>query len=140
MGQPIAVAANIAFAFPDVCKTPSPGGPIPIPYPNIAQLSGALDTSATTGDPVMAGGQPILTAQSYTPTTSGDEAGTLGGVTSGRNMGPCTFATFSTTVFIHGQGVVRFGDSTEQNKTTREAGANAFGTVLSAEPTVLVGG
>jgi len=23
-------------AFPDVCKTPSPGGPVPIPYPNLA--------------------------------------------------------------------------------------------------------
>ena len=23
---------------PDVCKTPSPGGPIPIPYPNIGTL------------------------------------------------------------------------------------------------------
>ena len=22
-------------AFPDVCKTPSPGGPVPIPYPNL---------------------------------------------------------------------------------------------------------
>lgn len=22
--------------FPDVCKTPSPGGPVPIPYPNLA--------------------------------------------------------------------------------------------------------
>jgi hypothetical protein len=24
------------MAFPDVCKTPIPGGPVPIPYPNIA--------------------------------------------------------------------------------------------------------
>jgi hypothetical protein len=24
----------VVIAFPDVCKTPSPGGPIPIPYPN----------------------------------------------------------------------------------------------------------
>lgn len=24
------------MAFPDVCKTPTPGGPVPIPYPNIA--------------------------------------------------------------------------------------------------------
>jgi len=24
------------FGFPDVCKTPSPVGPIPIPYPNMA--------------------------------------------------------------------------------------------------------
>ena len=23
--------------FPDVCKTPTPGGPIPIPYPNIGK-------------------------------------------------------------------------------------------------------
>ena len=26
-------------AFPDVCKTPSPGGPVPIPYPNIANAT-----------------------------------------------------------------------------------------------------
>jgi hypothetical protein len=25
--------------IPDICKTPSPGGPVPIPYPNIAQQS-----------------------------------------------------------------------------------------------------
>jgi hypothetical protein len=30
---------TFAVAFPDVCKTPSPGGPIPIPYPNIAKSS-----------------------------------------------------------------------------------------------------
>ena len=28
------------IAFPDVCKTPAPGGPIPIPYPGVAQGSG----------------------------------------------------------------------------------------------------
>lgn len=27
------------LAFPDVCKTPSPGGPVPIPYPNIGTAS-----------------------------------------------------------------------------------------------------
>ena len=36
---------GIAKSFPDVCKTPSPGGPIPIPYPNIAKSS---DTSQGT--------------------------------------------------------------------------------------------
>ncbi len=30
-----------SIAFPDVCKTPSPGGPIPLPYPNIAMSSDA---------------------------------------------------------------------------------------------------
>jgi len=33
--------------FPDVCKTPSPGGPIPIPYPNIAKSSDASQTATT---------------------------------------------------------------------------------------------
>jgi hypothetical protein len=33
---------GVAIAFPDVCKTPSPSGPIPIPYPNIAK---SADTS-----------------------------------------------------------------------------------------------
>ena len=28
---------GVTIAFPDVCKTPTPGGPIPIPYPNISQ-------------------------------------------------------------------------------------------------------
>lgn len=27
---------GISIVFPDVCKTPGPGGPIPIPYPNTA--------------------------------------------------------------------------------------------------------
>jgi hypothetical protein len=27
--------------FPDVCKTPTPGGPVPIPYPNISGLGTA---------------------------------------------------------------------------------------------------
>ena len=30
---------GVTVAFPDVCKTPSPGGPVPIPYPNMAKTS-----------------------------------------------------------------------------------------------------
>jgi hypothetical protein len=33
---------------PDVCKTPSPGGPVPIPYPNVA-MGGDLVFSAFSG-------------------------------------------------------------------------------------------
>jgi hypothetical protein len=35
-------STGVTIAFPDVCKTPGPTGPIPIPYPNIA---GSSDTS-----------------------------------------------------------------------------------------------
>lgn len=31
------VKGGISFGFPDVTKTPSPGGPIPIPYPNFGR-------------------------------------------------------------------------------------------------------
>ena len=33
------------FAFPDTCKTPTPGGPVPIPYPNIAMVNQASCSS-----------------------------------------------------------------------------------------------
>jgi len=136
MPQPIAIADSIAFAFPDVCLTPAPPGPdIPIPYPNIAQLANATPVSGTNGDPVMAEGTAILLEDSEVSTSSGDEAGVSGGVANGgTNMGPCRMTTFSSSVFINGKAVVRFGDTTEQND------GNAVGTVLSAFPTVLVGG
>ena len=33
---------------PDVCKTPSPGGPVPIPYPVIISMSSSLKEGTTT--------------------------------------------------------------------------------------------
>ena len=36
---------GVTIAFPDVCKTPTPGGPIPIPYPNIAKSSDTTKAS-----------------------------------------------------------------------------------------------
>ena len=34
---------GMSLVFPDVCKTPTPGGPVPIPYPNLGKSS---DTTA----------------------------------------------------------------------------------------------
>jgi hypothetical protein len=126
MAQPITVTDGICFAFPDVCQTPSPSGTVPIPYPNIAQLSNATDTAST----VKAGGKPVVTEASSVLRSSGDEAGTGGP----GPMGKCTFTTFSKTVKANGKGIVRLGDSASQN------GGNAVGTVLGGLPTVLVGG
>jgi uncharacterized Zn-binding protein involved in type VI secretion len=126
MAQPITVTDGICFAFPDVCQTPSPAGPVPIPYPNIAQLSSASNTAST----VNAGGKPVVTEDSSIATSSGDEAGTAGPPP----MGKCTFTTFSKTVKANGKGIVRLGDTTSQNA------GNAVGAVLGGLPTVLVGG
>jgi hypothetical protein len=60
---------GIAESFPDVCETPSPGGPIPIPYPNIAKSS---DTSKGTKKVKTEGKMPMTKGASYKKST-GDE-------------------------------------------------------------------
>ncbi len=136
MSQPIAVAKGQAFAFPNVCLTPVPGSsPVPIPYPSIADLSQADDVSEN----VTVGGLGvILSEHSTVASTSGDEPGTDGGVTSLVNGGKCTFPQGSGTVQINGKAVVRMGDQTQQN--VGDPGPNAFGTVLAGDTSVLVGG
>ncbi len=60
---------GIAESFPDVCETPSPGGPIPIPYPNIAKSS---DTSKGT-EKVKIEGKEAMTKGSLYKKSTGDE-------------------------------------------------------------------
>ncbi len=132
MGKPVAVAKGIVLAFPDVCLTPTPAGTIPVPYPNIAQLDQASPVSAPG---LLVGGDPVLLKSSVVATSTGDEAGTAGGVTSGSIKGKCEFTQASGSVLYgsDGQGIVRFMDTTSQNN------GNATGVVLSAFPTVLIG-
>ena len=58
-------------AFPDVCKTPSPGGPVPIPYPN-AVGSGQQNTTASKAASVQR--TAVLTGSNFSR-SAGDEAG-----------------------------------------------------------------
>ncbi len=84
---------------------------------------------------MLAGGKGIILAEtSKVSSTSGDEAGSDGGVTSGGNGGECTFPQGSGTVKVNGKAVVRMGDPTQQN------GTNAMGIVLGGLTSVLVGG
>src|SRR4051812_609808 len=77
---------------PDVCLTPSPGGPAPVPYPNIA-FSKDLMLCATT---VSVDGQPLAVSDSIFATSTGDEGGTAGGgVVSHVIKGKAKFINFS---------------------------------------------
>jgi len=127
MAKPIATAENIAFAFPNVCNTIVGPATVPIPYPNIADLSQASPLSDE-GKGLYVKGKKVLLANSVVDESSGDEAadGTA-------NSGACEITQASSSVFYGGQGLVRFGDSTSQNNGV------AAGTILSAEPSVLVG-
>lgn len=95
------------IAFPDVCKTPSPGGPIPIPYPNIAKSS---DT-AKGAKKVSCDGNPVCVKDSNFMMSTGDEAGSAGGgVASNKIKGKAEFVNFSFDVKIEGKNVPRAFD------------------------------
>ncbi len=62
------------LCFPDVCNTPTPAGPVPIPYPNIARNAQALGFSPCVKVSMM----NALNLGSTIPMTTGDEAGSAG--------------------------------------------------------------
>jgi hypothetical protein len=95
------------IAFPDVCKTPSPAGPIPIPYPNIA-MSSDTDKGAKK---VTCDGNPVCVKDSNFKMSTGDEAGSAGGgVASSKFKGKAEFVNFSFDVKIEGKNVPRAFD------------------------------
>ncbi|MBZ4417983.1 DUF4150 domain-containing protein [Myxococcus sp. RHSTA-1-4] len=102
-------------AAPDVCKTPSPGGPVPVPYGNVARDSDLAEGSTS----VEIDGHPVALKGSYLSTSTGDEAGTAGGgLVSSKIQGRVVFLTASLDVLVEGQGVVRFLDTFLANANT----------------------
>ena len=105
-------SSGVATNFPDVCKTPSPGGPVPIPYPNIAMSSDTASGSSS----VKIDGNPIMLKDSNFKTSTGDEAGSAGGVASSCTKGIAEFINYSFDVKVDGKNVPRLGDMMIQNK------------------------
>lgn len=104
---------GVATAFPDVCKTPAPPAPpVPIPYPNIAMSS---DTASGSQD-VKMDKNPIMLQGSNFATSTGDEAGSIGGVVSNTIKGKAEFINYSFDVKVEGKCVPRLGDMMVQNK------------------------
>lgn len=89
----------------DVCKTPAPPAPpIPLPYPNTAMCNQA--DAGTTTTKVKINNQPALTKDSEIPMSAGDEAGSAGGLVSGKIKGECLYKKFSAKVKFEGAHVV----------------------------------
>ena len=105
-------SGGMSTVFPDVCKTPSPAGPVPIPYPNIGQSSDTSDGPSTVKTD---GEMPMVKGAKYSK-SSGDEAGTAGGVLSSVNMKECEFMLYSFDVKFEGKNVCRLGDPLFHNK------------------------
>ncbi|MGH7070604.1 MAG: DUF4150 domain-containing protein [Acetobacteraceae bacterium] len=96
---------------PDVCKTPTPGGPVPTPYPNIAQSITLADgTTTVKGDKAMAANKGSKFALS-----NGDQAGTLGGVKSNVFMKEATWILYSFDVKLESRNACRLTDPMYHN-------------------------
>ncbi|MES2127118.1 MAG: DUF4150 domain-containing protein [Pseudomonadota bacterium] len=101
---------NIAL-IPDVCKTPTPAGPVPLPYPNLAQSALHIPSQIK----VMFGpglAENIMTAGTI---SSGDEPGTAGGIISNVFIGPDRYLTGSLKVLIGGAFATRMTSVTGHN-------------------------
>lgn len=127
-----ASSSGVTIAFPDVCKTPSPAGPIPIPYPNVAKSSDTSDGSQK----VKMDGNPIMLKGSVFSTSVGDEAGTAGGgVASNTTKGKAEFINYSFDVKVEGKNVPRQLDMMVHNKMSSP---NTPPTPLLQPPLVVV--
>lgn len=100
-----------AATIPDVCKTPTPGGPAPIPYPNIAQsITLSSGTTTVKGDKAMAANKGSKFSLS-----NGDNAGTIGGVKSNVFMKEATWILYSFDVKMDNKNACRFTDPMYHN-------------------------
>jgi hypothetical protein len=102
---------GMLISFPDVCKTPTPAGPVPIPYPNIAKSSDVVSGSST----VKMDGGMIMNKGSNTMMSTGDEAGAAMGVVSNKIKGKAEFVNYSFDVKVDGKNVCRLTDPAQSN-------------------------
>ena len=117
--------------IPDVCKTPTPGGPVPMPYPNISQSS-TLSGGTTTVK--VDGGNMAAIKGSKFSMSSGDEPGTIGGIKSNTFKQASTWLLYSFDVKLDGQNACRFSDKKFQNN---ENTVDAAGTIVIIAQTLL---
>jgi hypothetical protein len=124
---------GMCMGVPDVCLTPAAPSPIPVPYPNIAQLSGA-DGAV---DKVLIENKETVVEDSKVPSSSGDEAGTQKGVMSGTNRDEAQFKLYSSKVYAKGKKIVCHTAVTSHNGSSANL---PVGTHVSPSQTkVLVG-
>ena len=126
-------STGISPSFPDVCKTPSPAGPIPIPYPNIAMSSDSSKGSKT----VKIDKKEVTLKESEISMSTGDEAGSAGGgVASSKMKGKATYANYSFDVKIDGKNVVRLLDPAQTNQGSP---ANTASPAIGQAPVIAMG-
>src|SRR4051812_24437147 len=94
----------------DFCKTPTPAGPVPMPYPNIAKTSDGRGS-----DKVKVKCKQALRKGDKVTMSSGDEAGAAMGAVSSKIKGPAELMLGSPTVKVEGKMWAHHMVPTKQN-------------------------
>ncbi len=103
----------VKSTLPDVCKTPTPAGPVPIPYPIIVSMSSNLKKGTKT---VKVDGKKMAAVKgSNLSCCTGDEPGTVGGIKSSTNMKEATWILYSFDVKMDGKNACRLTDKLFMN-------------------------
>lgn len=123
-----------AIASPDVCKVPTPAGPVPTPFVNIGTTQMADPGGLV--KKVLVVNMPAMNQASKIMMTNGNQPGTIGGVVSNKVMGEVQFMNGSTKVMVGGKPAVRVGVMTGQNG----AAVNAVGSVIQPSQTKVIVG
>jgi hypothetical protein len=87
-----------------------------MPYPNTALLEQSIVPTMAMSVKIV--GFYAATVQTQISMSSGDEAGSMGGVVSNMVVGPCQFKLGSETVKMEGQAAAYFGSLVGQNNTS----------------------
>ncbi len=72
-------SGGLTMGFPDTCNIPTPVGPIPTPFPNIATVAEATPAVSK----IKYAGAGAHNMKAKTPSSLGDQAGVAGGLVSG---------------------------------------------------------
>ena len=99
------------LAFPDVCLTPTPVGPVPIPYPNIGLPMTAIPSQFK----VLIMAMPAHNLMTTVPLSNGDNAGVNMNPLSGMVMGPCRHLMGSFKTLFGGMPVTKLLSPSGQN-------------------------
>jgi hypothetical protein len=95
-------AGGQCLGFPDVCKTPAPPAPfVPVPYPNMAMPN--QGNPGTMTKKVKIGNMAAVQKGTEIPMSSGDEAGSIGGMVSSMIKGPVKYKRASGKVKFEGK-------------------------------------
>jgi hypothetical protein len=101
-----------AATIPDVCKTPTPGGPVPVPYPNIVVSADLVKGTVTV---IVDGGNMAAIKGSELFKSTGDEPGVAGGVTSSTFIKEASWLLYSFDVMFEGKNACRLTDKLFMN-------------------------